>query len=147
MTPTLLLYRAVATLCRIVLVLTPLIVSVACAREQGLRNQSEVIRLLSTARAEGSKTDPHGIQRVMLSSDISLAPAAERSVWGYNLRLHVRGRLFSIEAQPVKTGRTGPFSFFRDEAGILHLEPTLGRAAGAESRRWTSAEVTATPSQ
>jgi len=49
------------------------------------------------------------------------------------MKAHVSLSGFTIEAYPVEVGKTGLFSFFRDESGVIRFE-TLGRRANAASR-------------
>lgn len=108
-------------------------------RSRSVINQIEVVRLLESARAEWSSTGIHQVQRIVFLDRTSLLPETEQVVGGYKVRVHVRSSRFTIEATPLIVGKTGLFSFFRDELGVVRYEPALGQPAGADSRRWSQA--------
>jgi len=82
-------------------------------------------------------TDPTGIRGVNLADRVTLAPEAEQIVVGYILKAHVESSTFTIEARPLKVGETGAFSFFREQGGVVRLEPGFGKSATEESRPWS----------
>jgi len=104
-------------------------------RDQALKNQDKVIHLLRGAYPEITTTGSR-IERVILSPRVMLVPEQALNVFGYTVRLHVRPSVFTIEAHPLTPGKTGGFSFFRDEDGVVRFEPELGKPASAESRPW-----------
>jgi hypothetical protein len=106
-------------------------------RDQALKNQDQVIRLLQNARPEVTAGGLSRVDHVILSPRVTLVPEQGRSVFGYVIKLHAGSSTFTIEAEPAKPGKTGGFSFFRDEDGIVRFEPELGRPASAKSRQWS----------
>lgn len=101
-----------------------------------VRNERQVVRLLTAARPDFDKRDPSQIERVVLGGHVTLVPDHDQTVVGYVLTLHVRSALFTITATPLHAWETGTFSFFRDESGVVRFEPETGKQANAQSRRW-----------
>ena len=102
------------------------------------RNRNQLVRALEKPRIKWSLGDRSRIEGVVLASDILLIPDHDEIVAGYVVRLRTRSSAFTIEARPLVVGKTGLFSYFRDEAGIIRFEPEPGKLAGAESRRWSA---------
>jgi len=105
--------------------------------DEAIRNRRHLIRMLAKPRIEWSLSGHSRIERVLLG-DIALMPERDVTIVGYVVRLHTRSTAFTIEARPLIAGKTGLFSYFRDEAGVIRFEPEPSRPAGAESRRWNS---------
>jgi len=89
-------------------------------RSAAIRNQRKVIALLAHARPEAANRGE--IRRIILDSGIALAPDSDQVAFGYVLIAHVHSSRFTIEARPAEPGRTGLFSYFLDEAGIVRFE-------------------------
>ncbi len=105
------------------------------------KNQIEIIKMLYAAKPEfGSDPSPR-VLRVRLGHRITLTPGPGQVEAGYLMTLHAAPLTFTITADPVEPGKTGIFSFFRDESGTLHFEPEIGRSANASSRRWGGGAV------
>jgi len=102
------------------------------------RNRTQLVRALAKPRIDWSSDDHSRIERVVLAGRITLLPEVDEIVAGYVVRLHTRSSAFTIEAKPLVVGKTGLFSYFRDEAGVIRFEPEPGKPAGDESRRWTA---------
>ena len=106
--------------------------------EPAKRNRAQLVRALAKPRIDWSSGDHSRIERVVLAGRITLVPEVDQILAGYVVRLHTRSSAFTIEARPLVVGKTGLFSYFRDEAGVIRFEPEPGKPAGAESRRWTA---------
>jgi len=105
------------------------------------KNQIEVIKMLSVAKPEFGPGRSPQVWTVTLGNGIALTPGAARVEAGYLLALHAGPSGFTITADPVKPGKTGIFSFFRDETGSLRFEPQIGRSASINSRLWGAGAV------
>jgi hypothetical protein len=111
-------------------------------RSAAIRNQGKVIALLTHAQLEGDKGD--SIRRIALGKQVVLTPEREQIAVGYVLVAHVHSSRFTIEARPAEPGKTGLFSYFLDEGGIVRFE--MGRAqASATSRPLGPAHVERSP--
>jgi hypothetical protein len=97
-------------------------------RGPAIRNQAKVVRLLTGAHPEFTAAGSRQIERIALGNGITLMPEREQIAVGYTLQAHVQSSNFTIEAQPVKVGRNGLFSYFRDETGAIRFETGEKRA-------------------
>jgi hypothetical protein len=102
-------------------------------RSPAVKNQNRIVGLLAKAQPEFAALDRSRIQRINLGKNMALMPEQNQVAVGYILRAHVLSSSFTIEAQPMKPGETGLFSYFRDEAGVIRFE-TDGKRASAGSR-------------
>jgi len=99
-------------------------------RYSAIRNQGKVIALLAHAR---SVVDRDSIQSIVLGDKVALTPDRDQIAFGYVLTPHVRSTRFAIGARPVEPGKTGLFSYYLDEAGVVRFE--MGeKQASATSR-------------
>jgi hypothetical protein len=98
----------------------------ASPRDRAIRNQMELVRLMARAHPDLTAVP---IERVILGDGTALVPEREQIVVGYVLRAHVQSSTFTLEAQPVKVGKTGLFSYFRDDAGVIRFEMGEKRAS------------------
>jgi hypothetical protein len=103
-----------------------------------VRNQNRVVSLLRQARRALAPGRVPEVGTVALGGGLTLAPERDRVIAGYIFKAHVRAGSFTVEARPVKVGKSGLFSLFRDEEGIVRFEPVLGRPADGNSRPWGS---------
>jgi hypothetical protein len=100
-------------------------------RSAAIRNQSKVIGLLAHAQYEAAGDGRS--QRIVLGDKVVLSPDHGKTTSGYVFTAHVRSSGFTVEAHPAEPGKTGLFSYFLDDAGVVRFE--MGqREASATSR-------------
>ena len=119
----------------VIAIATPIIIILAIVvspRDPLIRNQMKLVQLLAKAHPQLTTVEPLRIQTVIIGDHLTLLPDRDQVVAGYILRAHVQSATFMIEAQPVEVGKTGFFSYFRDEAGVIRFE--MDKRATAESR-------------
>ena len=93
----------------------------------------QVVHLLSRSHPEFIEEGNVRIERVVLGDGLVLWPERDQAAAGYIFRAHIESSGFTIEAHPMKFGKTGLFSYFRDSTGTLRFEMD-GRRATAQSR-------------
>ena len=114
-----------------------LVLAFISPRDPARANQARVVCLLSRARPVLTGPAPSRIESVTLDDRVMLRPGHVEVASGYALRLNTQDSAFTIEAEPIRAGRTGTFSFFRDDSGVIRFEPELGKPAGKHSRPWS----------
>ena len=102
-------------------------------RSPAVTNQTKLLPLLVRAYPEFASDTSSRIIIVKIGNGLSLVPERDEVVGGYVLTAHSYGRTFSIEAQPVRIGKTGFFSYYRDRTGVIRFETGVKRA-NADSR-------------
>lgn len=124
-----------ATSAIIVFIVVGLLFSVSL-RSEARKNRVKVLELLAGAHSVQAQ-DPTGTPDVMLGDGTVLVPDRGQSIAGHAFKLHIHSTNFTIMAQPLKWGKTGTISFFRDEAGVIRFDAS-GRKANESSRPWPS---------
>lgn len=128
------LHRSIAILA---IIIAAMLVFFASPRPLSVRNQIAVVRMLTNAHADWeARPNREVTQAIVLPNGIRLEPEREQVIEGYRITAHIRSPRFAVEACPLLAGSTGLFCFFLDYDGKLHFEPTLGKAASAETRPW-----------
>jgi hypothetical protein len=113
-----------------------LVVRFAPMPDRSLMNHQRVMELLSQACPVFAPTAPHQVMAVRLPGEPTLTPERCQVFAGYTLIAHVRKRSFTVAAMPVAVGKSGAFSLFRDEQGVIRIQPKLGTPADENSRPW-----------
>jgi len=107
--------------------------------DPAIRNQKKVIAFLKGAYH--LPADASTVEHVVLGNGLVLISNQRRIDIGYMFTAHIHGTTFVIEAQPVKAGTTGLFSFFRDDKGAIRFERYMGKPATAHSPLWSPTPV------
>lgn len=107
-----------------------LLISIEPPRSLAVRNQGKVALLLRRAHFD-SVGAVHS--QIMLGNGLVIMPERATAVCGYILIAHLHSSAFSIEARPISPGKTGLFTYFRDDAGVLRVEVGEEKA-GPKSR-------------
>jgi hypothetical protein len=99
-------------------------------------NQSRIARLLRGARPVLTREGNPRVGAVILNDGTKLVPDATLTLSGYRLVLHraPRPRGFEITAQPAEPFKTGIYTFFLDESGVLKYEKGPDHPANTHSR-------------
>jgi len=99
-------------------------------RDPARRNQTEVVLLLEKAHSD---VGPDLSEHIILGDGSAILPEHEQIMHGYILTAYVKAATFTVEARPLEIGKTGLFSYIRDETGVIRFEMD-GKRPNAGSR-------------